>query len=40
MKYFLLDQADNMAILTMNQPKALNVFSLEVQEEFLEVFGE
>ena len=37
MQYFLLDQTDNIAILTMNQPKAFNVFSVEVQKEFLEV---
>jgi enoyl-CoA hydratase len=40
MQYFLLDQTDNIAILTMNQPKSFNVFSVEVQKEFLEVLGE
>ena len=40
MQYFLLDQTDNMAILTMNQPKSFNVFSVEVQKEFLEVLDE
>jgi enoyl-CoA hydratase len=40
MQYFLLDQTDNIAILTMNQPKSFNVFSLEVQKEFLEVLNE
>ncbi len=40
MLYFLLDQSDNIAILTMNQPKSFNVFSVEVQKEFLEVLDE
>ncbi len=40
MQYFLLEQTDNIAILTMNQPKAFNVFSVEVQKEFLEVLDE
>jgi enoyl-CoA hydratase len=40
MQYFLLDQTDNIAILTMNQPKSFNVFSVEVQKEFLEVLDE
>lgn len=40
MQYFLLEQTGNIAILTMNQPKAFNVFSVEVQKEFLEVLDE
>jgi enoyl-CoA hydratase/carnithine racemase len=33
MKYFLLDQADDIAILTMNQPKVFNRFSVEMLNE-------
>ncbi len=40
MRYFSLEQTDNIAILTMNQPKTFNVFSVEVQKEFLEVLDE
>ena len=40
MEYFLLDQTDDIAILTMNQPKVLNKFSIEVQNEFMEVLTE
>ena len=40
MKYFLLDQTDDIAILTMNQPDVLNRFSIEVLKEFAEVLTE
>ena len=40
MKYFLLDQNDDIAILTMNQPKVFNRFSVEVISEFAEVLTE
>ena len=37
MKYFLLDQTDDIAILTLNQPQGMNSFSMEVQNEFIVV---
>ena len=40
MKYFLLDQTDYIAILTMNQPEILNRFSIEVLNEFADVLTE
>ena len=40
MKYFLLDQIDEIVILTMNQPEVLNRFSIEVQNEFMQVITE
>ena len=40
MKYFLLDQTDDIAILTLNQSQVLNCFSMEVQNEFMVVLDE
>lgn len=40
MNYFLLEQNDHIAIVTMNQPQVLNSFSMEVQKEFLALLEE
>jgi enoyl-CoA hydratase len=40
MKYFLLDQTDDIAILALNQPQVMNSFSMEVQNEFMVVLDD